>query len=530
MDMKLRFYYKYKYLIRGVYLKTNYSVSFLYVYVFLTGAAVMSLEIAASRFLAPYYGTSMIVWANIIGLILLSLSLGYWIGGKWADKRPDGYLLMKLSLFSGIFVSILPLWSKFLFPMLSAGIMNTSIWIIIGSFFAILLVFAPPVFLLAMVSPFAIRLIAKETENLGKVAGNLTAFSTLGSLFGTFGTAFGTIPFLGARETIFLCSSILIIISTVGLWKSPAKKLGIFIIVPVLLYFMTNTKETTMAGEKILWEQDSLYQHIRVTQDDSKDISLVYNEGGGVQSIRRADDSLYHDDYYNNYLLVPFLVDSPKEVLILGSAGGTIPRSMAKYVKPLYPNLNISGVEIDPDVIELSSRFFDLQPKDAKIINQDARVFMNGTNQRYDAVMVDCYSQQIYIPFHLSTVEFFNTIRGKLTKNGVIAMNVNATTPDSHLLTSLAKTLNQVFPYTYTVKARGQYNYMLLGATHPLSTERIAKIDETSPLEEIKRDWPEKLEVVTSQQIQNGEILTDNHAPTEWLTDSMIFSEANTRD
>ncbi|GKU80094.1 spermidine synthase [Paenibacillus sp. L3-i20] len=508
-------------------MQIKHSVTFLYVYVFITGASVMALEIAASRFLAPYYGTSMVVWANIIGLILLSLSLGYWIGGKWADKRPSGSLLMILSLAAGVLTSLLPLWGGFLFPLLSAGIMNTPIWIIICSFFAVLIVFAPPIFLLAMVSPFAIRLIARETEHVGKIAGNLYACSTLGSLVGTFGTAFVTIPFLGSKETIFIWSSFLIIISVWGLRNHRIKWIYALVFLPLIIYLITNNSDTSNREGKLLWAKDSLYQYIRVIQNKKGDTSLVYNEGGGIQSIHRVSHPLTYDDYYSDYTLVPFLTGSPKQILVLGSAGGSVAHLLATYVKPHFPDLQITGVELDPEVAKLGPRFFGLEPEDATIITQDARVFINHTNERYDVIIVDCYSQQIYVPFHLSTTEFFQSVRKRLTPNGVIAMNVNATTSESRLLASFAKTVHQVFPYTYLVRAQGQYNYMLLGAMNPLTLDQLNGINANDALEVVRKKWPETLNVVSNMQMAKGTILTDNKAPTEMMTDSMIFGEVN---
>jgi predicted membrane-bound spermidine synthase len=510
-----------------IHTKAKFTVRFLYLYVFVTGASVMALELAASRFLAPYYGTSMIVWANIIGLVLLSLSLGYWYGGRLADRRPDGALLMKLSLWSGILTCLLPLWGKMIFPMLSGGILGTPLLVIVSSFFAILIVFAPPVFLLAMVSPFAIRLVTAETKGeIGKIAGNLYAFSTMGSLVGTFGTAFITIPFLGARETIFLWSAALIAISAWGLRHTRSRWWVVAVLLPLALYLLTRAPAASAEGSEVVWAKDTLYQYVRVIKSSDGTTSLVYNEGGGVQSVHRPGDALSPDDYYDDYLLLPFFPDDPRQVLVLGSAGGTIPRLMAKYVKPMFPGLNITGVEIDPAVIGLDERYFGLEPGDATFISQDARVFVGNTKQKYDIVIVDAYSQQIYIPFHLVTLEFFQEVRNKLTDDGLLALNVNAVSPDSKLLVAMAKTVQRAFPYSYAVKARGEYNYILLGSQRPLQTEKLQRIESGSPLEPLRREWPAQLTPLTEAQVKEGLLLTDNRAPTEMLTDSMIFGAA----
>jgi spermidine synthase len=507
--------------------KAEFGVRFLYLYVFVTGASVMALELAASRFLAPYYGTSMIVWANIIGLVLLSLSIGYWYGGRLADRRPDGALLMKLSVWAGILTCLLPLWGKMIFPALSGGILGTPLLIIVSSFFAILIVFAPPVFLLAMVSPFAIRLVTAGTNGeVGKIAGNLYAFSTMGSLVGTFGTAFITIPFLGARETIFLWSAALMAISAWGLRHTRSRWWVVAILLPIALYLLTRAPAASAEGSEVVWAKDTLYQYVRVIKSADGTTSLVYNEGGGVQSVHRPGDALSPDDYYDDYLLLPYFSDNPRHVLVLGSAGGTIPRLMAKYVKPSLPKLEITGVEIDPAVIDLDQTYFGLEPGDATIVNQDARVFVGNTQQKYDIVIVDAYSQQIYIPFHLATLEFFQDVRSKLTDDGLLAMNVNAVAPDSKLLVAMGKTVHRAFPYSYVVKARGEYNYILIGSQKPLQMEKLVRIEAGSPLEALRREWPAELTPLTEAQVKGGLLLTDNRAPTEMLTDSMIFGAA----
>jgi spermidine synthase len=499
------------------------STAFLYLYVVITGASVMALELAASRFLAPYFGTSMIVWANIIGLILLSLSLGYWIGGRVADKRPHVRLLMTVSLVAGIWSSLLPLWGNLIFHSLTGDIMTTPVYTIVLSFIAILLVFAPPVFLLAMVSPFAIRIVSVCPEKMGKVAGNLYAFSTLGSLIGTFGTAFGTIPFWGTRETLFFWSGALILISAVGLRGSWLGRFAyICLLIPIAMYIGIHGPMKTASN--VIWSKDTLYQFVQVVKEPDQSTALVYNEGGGIQSLHRPGDALNPSDYYDDYLLLPYLMPQSNHVLVLGSAGGTIPRLMSKYVKPSFPQMSITGVEIDPDVIPLDQKYFGLQPGDANLVNQDARVFVNQTRNHYDLIIVDAYTQQIYIPFHLSTVEFFHQLQNHLQPWGIVALNINAIHPTSKLLTSMEKTFHSAFPYSYVLRARGDFNYVLIGSLKPIVTDRLNQIGETSPLYSIRKEWPDTLAPITDAQIKTGTLLTDNKAPVEMLTDSMIVN------
>ncbi|WP_029421328.1 spermidine synthase [Alicyclobacillus macrosporangiidus] len=539
--------------------------SFLYVYVTITGAAVMALELAASRFVAPYFGTSMMVWANIIGLILLCMSIGYWMGGRVADRRPHPRLLMSITLAAGLWSALLPAFGQAMFARMSGGILGTPVSVIVVSFAAILLVFAPPVLLLAMVSPFAIRLVQADPSEVGKAAGNLYAFSTAGSLLGTFGTAFGTIPFLGTRATLWLWAALLILVSAVGLGRTAWRWVGASgTAVPAIVALALPSSAPSHTGGQVLYAKDTLYQHVQVEQDPDGAIALVYNEGGGIQSLRRPGDALHDGDYYDDYLVLPDLVAgrgngepegaeawpaAPEEVpgaasaatpaasaadpgptvLVLGSAGGTIPHLMNVYDRDRFPNLNITGVEIDGDVIPLDYRYFGLTPDDAHIVHQDARAYVRqaaAAGKRYDVAIVDAYSQQIYIPFHLSTREFFEEVRSVLTPRGLVALNVNAVSPDSPLLLSMERTVGAVFPHLYVMKARGAYNYIVIGSNDALQPASLQAIPENSPLAAIREEWEGGLRDVSGSAITRGMLLTDDRAPVEMLTDSMIWQVA----
>lgn len=507
------------------------KTGFYYVYVLCTGAAVMALELAASRFLAPYFGTSMIVWANIIGLILLALSVGYFVGGRIADKHPNRNILMYISLAAGLWTAALPLWGHAIFRNLSAGIMNTPVTTIVLSLVAILLVFAPPVFLLAMVSPFTIRLSTQNSVDAGKVAGNLYAFSTIGSLVGTFGTAFGTIPYLGVVWTLLVWSALLVVVSIFGLTRR--RRLGTSALLLLVVFTIVDTfvsHASSSAYGTVLWKQDTLYQYVQVVRQSDGGTALIYNEGGGVQSVQRPHDALAAGDYYDDYLLLPFLTANAAKIAVLGSAGGTIPHLLSVYDKPMFPQMRIIGVEIDSAVIPLDYRFFGVQPGDMTAVNEDARVYIRNTQQHFDIVIVDAYRNQIYIPPNMSTVEFFREIKARLTHGGLVALNVNAVQVDSPLLRAFEHTLHQVFPYVYRIKARGDFNYLIMGSQTPLSASRLQVIPDGTPLQSVARNWPAVLTPLTDAQVAGGMVLTDDRAPIEMMTDSMIFGYAGQRN
>ena len=491
------------------------SQKFLYFFVFFTGATVMSTEMTASRLIAPYFGTSIIVWANIIGIILLAMSAGYFFGGRLADRHPEPKLLFLLSLAAGLILTLIPLISQGIFHFLTAGILATPISITLIAFVCILLVFAPPIFLLAMVSPFALRLSSPSVQDTGKISGRLNAFSTLGSLLGTFLPSLVLIPSIGTKSTIYLAAFILIIISALGLKRRWA---FILAIIPLLLFFLT--PHIVKANQEILWEKETPYQYVQVIRQEDDSVALVYNEGGGVQSISRPNHGLISQDYYDYYLLLPFLRNQEKpKVWILGSAGGTMLSQFDYWVRQAFPTLTLTGVEIDPEVIPLGKKFFGLKGTEGEVVNADARTFLNSRSDKTDLVIVDAYTQQIYIPFHLSTQEFYQIVQEHLNLGGILAMNINAISPSSPLLQAFLRTLASVFKYTYVLPVPGSLNYVVLASDEPISNV-IGSNNLPPALKPFSQYFQNNIHPAV---VNDGLILTDDRAPVEFLTDQMIW-------
>ncbi|HEY6605919.1 MAG TPA: fused MFS/spermidine synthase, partial [Gaiellaceae bacterium] len=170
--------------------------------VFLVGGATLATEIAASRLLAPYFGSSTVVWANIIGLTLAYLALGYWLGGKLADRHPQPQLLALILLVAAVALVVTPFAGRPILDLTVRGLDAVSVGSVVGSFVAAMALFAVPVTALGAAAPFAVRLALTSVDNAGRVAGRLYAFSTAGSLVGTFLAALVAIPFAGTQRTL----------------------------------------------------------------------------------------------------------------------------------------------------------------------------------------------------------------------------------------------------------------------------------------------------------------------------------------
>lgn len=523
---------------------------FLVAFVFVTGASVMELEMAASRLLAPYFGTSQIVWANLIGLILIGLSLGYLLGGRLADRRPDGRLMCAIVLAAGVYEALLPLFSRPILAAMTGGWFGTPVTVILASFAAILAVFLPPVAALATVSPFAIRLATREVEQSGRVAGALYAASTAGSILGTFVPAFLTIPFLGTRETIALFAALQVATAAWGLALGAGRgprRFGPFLwlLVPALAYGALPGVTKPVPG--LLFEAETFYQYVQVVRQGGANL-LVVNEGGGIQSIYepgRDFTGLYTDDY----ALLPFLARPrgaparPERAVVLGSAGGTILRLWDRIARPFVP-MELEGVEIDPVVARLAAPYFGFRPGSAAVTVGDARVVLDRSRETYDLVVVDAYSHQLYIPFQLTTVEFFRSVRAHLAPGGFLALNVNASSPEDPLMLAFERTLLAAFPHVYVAKVRGPLNFLLVGALEPVSLAPLRAIAEDGlaalarPLEGAGAGVPADLDgeavralaaellaawrPVDAGLARRGVLLTDDRAPVEYLTNAMV--------
>jgi spermidine synthase len=468
------------------------------------GTGTLAVEIAASRLLAPYYGSSTVVWANLIGLVLLALALGYWLGGKLADRRPSGRLLGWIVLAAGAYVALLPFVTRPILDVAAKGLDELSAGAVVGSFFATLLLFAPPVFALGMVSPFAIRLALDTVSSAGEVAGRLYALSTAGSLLGAFLPALVTIPLVGTQRTLIGAAVVLAASSAPLLGRRAlvaAVAAGVLLAVPPGV--------VKPSEGRILFERESRYQFVQVVERSGVR-RLYLNEGVAVHSVYRPWTVLTGDEW-DAFLPMPAFLDRPPRTLaVLGNAGGTIARAYGRY----WPDVDIDGVEIDPVVSEAGRRYLGLgdNPR-LHVIDADARPFLRRTHKRYDLIFIDAYRQP-YVPFYLATREFFELVRSRLAPGGVVALNVATVPGDTRLVDGIAGTAATVFPEVRIWPAL-TFNHFVVGLTRPVERLRPVPVlgdvlarQLSDPVAPASRPW------------------TDDRAPVEWVTDRMILGYA----
>jgi spermidine synthase len=491
--------------------------------VFVSGMASLGVEFGASRLLAPYFGTSLYVWGVLIGLILVYLSAGYVIGGRLADRYPRDDVLYQITAWAGLWIGVIPLAS---YPILLAsqqGFRELSVGLVAGTLLAVVLLFAVPVTLLGCVSPFAIRLLLKDVATGGNTAGRVYALSTVGSILGTFLPVFWFIPTYGTRPTIVAFGLALVVISGLALW--PRRRLYASFAVAVILawIFLPAGIKPPEVGT-LIYEKESAYNYIQVVQAGTT-TELILNEGEAVHSVYDSNTNLTHG--YWDYLL---LADAfrpaqaapatPRSAAFLGLAAGTGAR---QYRLAFGDQIDITGVEIDPDILAVGHRYFHLDEARAHEVVADARYWLDTQAGHYDVMVLDAYRQP-YIPFHLTTREFFQQVKAHLNPGGVIAVNVGRTATDYRLVDALASTMSAVFPSVLLLDDPNYTNTVVYASTEAITVDDVihnlrlvsaplAVTAAASALDEGK----------LRMSPYHGQVYTDDLAPIEQLIDEIIF-------
>ncbi len=482
--------------------------------VFGAGIGSLATEIAASRLLAPYFGSSTIVWANLIGIVLAALALGYFLGGKLADRRPEPRLLGLIVLAAAAWVALTPFIARPFLDATVSSLDDASAGAVIGSFFAVLLLFSPAVVLLGMVSPFAIRLAITDVATAGAVAGRFYALSTVGSLLGTFVPALIAIPLVGTQRTLLGTAFVLAASASLLLGRRAAVAAVAFAVLVAI------PPGAVKAEEGLIYEEESRHQFIQVLERDDGRRLLSLNEGVAVHSVWR-EETVLTGGVWDALLTVPVVLERPpRRVAILGNAGGTLARAFGVF----WPRAEIDGVEIDAAVTEVGYRFFGLadNPR-VTTYDEDARPFLQRRDRRYDVIYVDAYHQP-YVPFYLATRDFFELVRDRLAPGGVVALNVATVPDDDALVREVSGTLATVFPEVRVWNAL-RFNRVVIGFSDPDGSSRgsLAPLDSRlAPLVSLlERDLRSRPAVAPA-----SDPWTDDHAPVEWVTDRMIVSFA----
>ncbi|MDP3449835.1 MAG: fused MFS/spermidine synthase, partial [Anaerolineaceae bacterium] len=409
---------------------------YLYVIVFVSGLVSLAVEFAASRLLGNYFGTSNLVWVSIVGLILIYLTAGYFIGGAWADRSPKHETLFMILSWAALAVGLIPLASRPILRLASNAFDELQLGALFGSFVVVMVLFVIPVTLIGMASPFAIRLAITDTQQVGKISGRIYAISTLGSFTGTFVPTLLLIPTIGTYRTFLVLASLLMLFAFIGLFISSGwRKLLRYVWMPLVIValFIWGVPGTDKNTTGLVYETESSYNYIQVIEKDEFTM-LRLNEGQGVHSIYKADQ-LFFNGPWEQVVAAPFFNSAPMapdqitDIAIIGLAAGTTVRDAAL----VFPNAVIDGIEIDPKIVEVGRKYFDMNYPNLNVIIQDGRWAIKNSTKKYDIISVDAYRPP-YIPWHMTTQEFFLILKDHLKEDGVMVINIGRSTDDRRLI------------------------------------------------------------------------------------------------
>ncbi len=541
---------------------TSAGDRFLLLVVFLVGVGTLGIEMVMPRLLAPFFGTSQPIWAVVIGMTLAYLAIGYRVGGSLADRWPDARLLYRMIAWSGLLCAIIPLVARPLLSLAQYSLRHIVAGGFIGSLVVVLLLFAAPVILMATVGPFAVRLQLRRFEEgvaaAGRTAGTISAVSTLGSILGTFLTVLVLIPAIGTAATIFLFAAFLVALGIVGLrdWRYLLMLLAVAALAVAHYAFDATIKTADCVSCTLVAEAESDYNYIQVAKQqivyddgtpDPRHV-LVLNEGQATHSVYRLKyrqtgdplDLLTDGGPWDYFSVAPYVYanrdpQSVNSLALLGSAAGSVPK---QFLAIYGPQTKIDAVEIDQKIVDLGRQYFDLEDQNPRFPNyhthvQDARSWLASAEGRYDVIGMDAYHQP-YIPFHLTTVEFFQQVKDHLTPQGVAVVNAGRpASGDDRLVNALASTMLAVFPQVYVIDTRFS-NAILIGVHEPAG-DGVQNFKANAGRMQIQ-----SLQLVMYWSLNEGRFgpvrefsadqaryapFTDDCAPVEQLVDGLILNE-----
>ena len=477
----------------------------LYAIVFISGAAVMIVEIAGARLVAPFFGSTLFVWSALIGVILGALATGYYIGGKLADRSPRFETLSAIVFLSGMSVAAIPVVEAAVAPL---GMPLGGKY---GPLFVSLSLFALPSFLMGMVSPYAVKLGTESLKIVGASAGKLYALSTLGSIVGTLLAGFFLIPSFGTHAIIMGTAAVLVLASLIGLIRRlEALSAAVVVIGTVSLALLG-------ADSGALYDRDSGYYRVMVVEEDGVRMLLLDSQvHGGMRP--GSDEHIFPYSQLSRlaYLLGP---QRPVNALFIGLGPGTQVKDFGRR----FPNARKEVVEIDPAVAEVARRYFGVEESASlNIWIEDARRFLAENDERYDYIFVDAFNGRYSVPHHLTTLEAVLEVERHLSPGGVVVINVISSVEGekSAFFRSEYKTYREVFPTVYVFPVEPErpeevQNIIMMATREPqLSGSEFARLAERG--DENQRRWAANY---WQKKIRTDDVpvLTDDYAPTDNL-------------
>ncbi len=484
----------------------------LYGAAFSVGAATMGAELGAARLVAPYFGTSTVVWALVIGATLLSLSVGQLFGGWLTSRGVRHRGALTLLLLSAGLLALLPFVGRPLMAETLQRFYSEDYGAIVASALSVTTLTGVPLLAMGALGPIFLQLIIRDPDRAGQLGSFLYAWGTIGSLLGTYVSGLILIPLWGTTKTLLFFAAILAMTACLFLPTRKAAGLAITGVAVLLIAWAPPIPIKNEPGQLV--EAETAHNYVAVLQQ-GQERHLVFNDGFAVQSVYR-DDHLPLHGVWGHYAAAPAYGTAPPEsVLMLGLGGGTA----ALQYRTLYPEARVLGVEIDRRVVELGHEYMGL-PRDVDVVIEDARTFLAIDDGHYDVILVDAF-QFPYIPFQLTTREFFELLHDRLSPGGVVLLNVGRDGHRHDVVHALARTSSEIFTHVVGTDVRGTYNSVLFLTDHP-PEQALGLRPLNLPADDHRRLL--NLDPVSPWQIPpDTPLMTDDHAPIEWLTDLIVL-------
>jgi spermidine synthase len=477
---------------------------YIYLAVIVGGAAVLAVELLGTRIIAPFYGAGLYLWTAQISVALAALSVGYAIGGRWADRGPKLERFALAIGLAGIWVALIPLMRMPALAISESAGLRTAVLI------TSTVLFFPPLTLLGMISPYAIRLKAASLDEVGRTAGNLYSVSTVASVFAAIATGFFLIPNIGVTRLLLLIGLELVAVSAVGLILARrARAIATAgVLIAVLAGSFVLAPDLKANPEIGLFDvRQSAYGEIRVVEVNSTRYMVL---DGGIHTIIDPNTWDSQFPYVNVLDLAKGLYAEPGEMLLVGLGGGSVVKSFRR------DGWTVDAVEIDPEVVEVAYSHFGLFPIEANIYAMDARQYLITHDKKYSLIVMDAFGSSS-IPFHLVTKESFSLARSRMTDNGVLAMNIEAVGWDDVIVKSLSATLAEEFEHVTILPIAEPPNeignLVLLASNRPLDLREEPPVphDRFSGEYDRAHAWDNRFTV----RPEWGPVLTDDLNPVD---------------
>ncbi len=488
------------------------------------GMAVMALELAATRLLAPYFGTSMVIWTVVISFFLLAISAGNVLGGRLADRAPDGHRFFTLLTTAAIWLALVPVLGRYLLAVTGIAL----VWIcphhllVVGSALCCLVLFTWPFVILGMASPVLIRCGMTGLDDAGAWTGRVQAVGTIGSVIGTCLPVFVTLPTIGTARTFFVFALALLALRIGHAWLFGARagRTTVAGAVVTIALMIAPVPYAAAFWTTPLYEGESPYNYIQVNNDRGDDsVTFSTHVAVGMQSIYRPEHGI-SGAYYEHALAAAFTgpdvgFATPLRTLVIGLGTGTFSRQCRHF----FGGSDNDGVEIDPEVVRLARKYFALTDRDTRIHVEDGRTWIrHAATGTYDLILVDAY-RDITFPFHLCTREFFAEVATRLAPTGVIVINFNLRTGGANALyEAMVATLQSVMPTVWGCDTPDSTNTLIIATRDGETVVRdrlrtnVARLAEESAMTPIAQRFAENLRLLPPAKVP---AMTDDLAPVE---------------